>query len=74
MYKEMKVSYALPAILQDTINEFVAYLNSTNRPLHRDLYESEIRSLLNGCDDLTQEQYWELCEYYVFGGINRDKL
>jgi len=69
-YHELPITYSLPQILQDTINEFVTYLNSTEDPLHADLYESEIRAILNGCDgDLTEDQYWELCNYYSLGGI-----
>ena len=69
-FKQLEITYPLPQILQDTIDEFVDYLNSTDDPLHADLYESEIRALLNGCDaDLNKDQYWELCYYYVFKGI-----
>ena len=74
-YKKLLLSYEVPEILDRTIDEFLEYLNTnTNKELSRDLYESEIRAILNGCDDFTSEQYWEICDYYVFKGIDNDRL
>ena len=70
MYKALKINYEIPEILQDAIDEHLAYLNSGEPIMLDDIYRSEIDADLKGCDlCLTKDQIQELRDYYVFGGV-----
>lgn len=68
-YSELKVDFNIPEFLQDDIQEFVTYLNENPNGTLADCYESEIRSDINWCNQLTKEQEEILRNYYVKGGI-----
>ncbi len=73
MYKELKINFEIPEILDRNIKEFVDDLNNNNGNM-ADCYTEEIRSLLNGCDTcLTYEQIRMLRDYYYGGGIYGSK-
>lgn len=72
MYQPLNISFQVPEILQQNIDEFLYNLNQENGSL-RDCYEAEIRNILNSCVDcegeLTEDQIEHLRNYYCRGGV-----
>jgi len=72
MYRELKVSFRIPELIQQDIDELLDYLNAGNDPRLADCLISNLKADLNGgsgLDDLTYEQDQELRNYYLRGGI-----
>lgn len=72
-YKALEIDFSIPAILQKDIDDFIFDLNMRDGQL-ADCYEQEIRNILNGCDDCLEMGQIELLRnYYVKGGIYKER-
>lgn len=71
-FKPFDVSYELPKDLQDDIDDYLRYLNTTDSFSNEDCYRTYIDCDLNWAlthQLLSESEISELREYYVKGGI-----
>lgn len=76
MYKKLEIDFELPELLEDAIDKFVEYINTTNGSCE-DCYRDEIDFFIKDCmmtHSLTDDQIKIIREYYVWKGIYKREL
>ena len=74
-YHQLPINFAIPEDLSDIIDEYVDYLNNSDRS-SIDYYKTEIQLILNWCyreSLLDDEKIQLLRDYYQYDGILEDK-